>query len=124
MMNTLAMLLGGIGGVLLRALVEQLRRDDDGMLRWDAVMVSLVGAFLLGAATGVALAVSGPGEARTGLSIGLGSALFTYCLFSRFAMRLLAGAGGRRSVLAAIVHAFGGFGAAVPGLLAAMWLIG
>ncbi|MFC7343922.1 CrcB family protein [Saccharopolyspora griseoalba] len=125
MTNTLAMLLGGIGGTLLRMLVQRVRPDDDGVLRWDELVVSLAGAFLLGALTGAALAASGPGEeTRAGLGIGAGSALFTYCAFSPHAVRLISGTDGRRSVIAAVVHAFSAFGAAIPGVLAAMWLVG
>jgi fluoride ion exporter CrcB/FEX len=79
-------------------------------------------AFLLGALTGAALAVAGPGEVRTDLSIGLCGALFTNCLFSRYLLRLISG-DGRRSMIGAAVHAFSGFGAAIPGVLVAMWLM-
>jgi fluoride ion exporter CrcB/FEX len=124
MTNTLAMLLGGAAGVLLRMLLDRLRPAGDSALRWDALVVTIVGAFLLGSLTGLTLADAHMGGARTEMTIGMSSALFTYCLFSRFAVRLITGNDRSPTLLAAIVHTFSGFGAAIPGVLIAMWLVG
>jgi fluoride exporter len=119
--NALAMLFGGVVGVLVRLLLERLWPSQEDGLRWDALVFTVVGAFALGAIIGATLPVTPPGGLG-GVTIGLSSALFTYCVFSTPALSLLRGRDGFRSAIAAVVHTLSGFGAAIPGVLLIAWL--
>ncbi|QUH04066.1 CrcB family protein [Saccharopolyspora erythraea] len=124
MTSTVAMLLGGAVGVLLRMMIRRSWQNDTSPFRWSALAITAGGALAFGVLTGLAPAVANPGQVRSALSIGASSALFTYCVFNASTMQLLARAGDRASVVAAVVHAFVGFVAAVPGVLAGMALAG
>ncbi|CAM01794.1 fluoride ion exporter CrcB/FEX [Saccharopolyspora erythraea NRRL 2338] len=124
MTSTVAMLLGGALGVLLRMMIRRSWQNGTSPFRWGAFAITAGGALALGVLAGLALTVVHPGQARSALSIGASSALFTYCVFNASTLHLLARAGDRSSVVAALVHAFVGFAAAVPGVLAGMSLVG
>ncbi len=131
-MITLATLLGGVVGVLLRTLLDWLRPPDESS-RLEPLAWTVAGAFVLGIATGATLPELRAGGVRAAVNIGLSGTLFTYCLISSPSLRLFREAGSPpddprraprgRTVLSVVVHALVGFCVAVPGVLLAVWLI-
>lgn len=122
-MNTLALILGGGSGVLLRMFVERAYRAKHPETWRNSLALTAIGAFVLGIATGVSLAIRHPGEFGNALTVALSAALFTYCVFSGAAIHLIGRFDGRRALTATAVHTVGGFAAAVPGVLFAAWTI-
>lgn len=126
-MATLAVVVGGGFGVLLRMFAERLRLAGRDLARWNSLTLTVSGAFLLGVGTGIAWSMGGAGGIGAG-EVALSSALFTYCVFSGAAIHLAGDAGDRSSGMAAVattgVHAVSGLAAAVPGVVLALWAAG
>jgi len=102
--TTLAMLAGGILGVLLRNLLEGPRRPEP-LARWRSLAISVIGGLVLGALTGAAvIGVAGDGAAAA-LGVGLSGALMTYCLFGGAATELIKLGPSRQTLLPAITSA-------------------
>lgn len=121
--TTLAMLAGGILGVLLRNLLEGPRRPESHTL-WRPLAISLIGGLVLGALTGAAVSgLHGDGPAAA-LGVGLSSVLMTYCLFSGAATGLVQRGPSRQTLLPAITSAVAAFAAATAGVVLGITLAG
>jgi CrcB protein len=121
--TTLAMLAGGILGVLLRNLLEGPRRSEP-LARWRSLAISVIGGLVLGALTGAAvIGVAGDGAAAA-LGVGLSGALMTYCLFGSAATELIKLGPSRQTLLPAITSALTAFAAATAGVVLGVILAG
>ncbi len=123
-MLTLAMILGGASGVLLRLFVERAYSDRHVVSFSNSLALTAAGAFLLGVVSGLALPARHPGELGGVFGVAAGAALLTYCVFGAPAVHLVGRQGVLRPVASTVVHTLGGFAAAVPGVLLALWALG
>lgn len=122
-MSTVAMLVGGVLGVLLRTLVDGPRVPDRSpSSRWWSLAIGVLGAFVLGALTGAVIGVrAGP---QTAVGVALSGTLLTYCLFSSAATDLAWHGVSRQTVVASVIHGLSALAAATVGVTLGVILTG
>lgn len=126
-MTTLAMLAGGVLGVLLRNLAEG-PQPAEPRARWRPATIGVIGALILGGLTGATL-IAAQGDVQVNgpaavLSVGLSGLLLTYCLYSSAATELIKQGVSRQTVLPAITSAVSAFIAATAGVVLGITLAG
>jgi fluoride ion exporter CrcB/FEX len=114
-METIALLVGGAAGVVLRVLLTANPANlADALPRRRSFVITGVGALLLGVATGVLVADPHSTALTVAIGLGLSCGLLTFCLFSDATLLLMRGA--RQMLNSAIVQMVIGFIAATAGV--------
>lgn len=120
-MEPLAMLVGGLLGIVVRRGVDPPLGAN--IRRSRSFSTSALGGFALGLLTGVALGVRRLNIEVSVVSGGLSAALFTYCLFSSASIALVRHQGGRNAIVIAAAAALIGFAAATGGVVTGLELL-
>ncbi|MCP2259447.1 CrcB protein [Streptoalloteichus tenebrarius] len=116
-MSALLVVLGAAVGAPLRYLTDLWARDRfDAVFPWGTFLVNVVGSFVLGVVSGLALA-GGAGEAVQALvGVGFCGALTTYSTFGYETVRLLEEGARRDALLNAAGSVLAGLASAVAGV--------
>ncbi|HEX3785299.1 MAG TPA: hypothetical protein VHX38_37080 [Pseudonocardiaceae bacterium] len=114
-MGTIALLVGGATGVVLRVLLAANPANlADALPRRRSFAITAVGALIIGVATGVLLANPHSTGPVASIGLGLSALLLTFCLFSDATLLLLRGA--RHMLNPAIAQTVIGFVVATAGV--------
>lgn len=124
-MTVLLVACGGAIGAPLRYLLDRrVQRSHDTPFPWGTLAVNIVGSFLLGVLTGLALAGAEPDAVRSFVGIGLCGALTTFSTFGYETVRLLTERARLYALVNVGVSVLAGFGAAGAGILLTVAILG